>query len=145
MSAPEPELPFLGRGWAFPPTFSADGGQVQTVEGPAAVAQSIAVLLRTQPGERVARPQVGAGLDTVLFEEVDQQLLSRVRDLVSQALLASEPRVDLDEVDVSPSALSSGVLQVRVTYRLRTDNSRYNLVYPFALQEAATSVGEPVR
>jgi hypothetical protein len=42
---------FLGRGWAFPPTFSLRGADVEMVSGADDVEQSLQILLATAPGE----------------------------------------------------------------------------------------------
>jgi hypothetical protein len=45
--------------------------------------------------------------------------------------------VRLVDVEVSPEEANAGVLQIRLDYRVVATNSRYNLVFPFYLQEAS--------
>ena len=47
------EASFLGRGWAFPPTFVAGGSEVEMAEGVEDIHQSLTILLSTERGERV--------------------------------------------------------------------------------------------
>ncbi len=127
---------FLGRGWGFPPSFSADGAEVLCVAGEDDIAQSLGLLLATRRGERVMRPDFGCDLNEFLFEEITPGLVGRVRDLVGAAILLHEPRVRLNEVEVSDEQAGDGLLLVQIDYSVRATNSRYNLVYPFYLREA---------
>lgn len=130
---------FLGRGWSFPPAFSGGGAQVQTVAGEDDIEQSLGLLLATRRGERVMVPDFGCDLTEFLFEEISPALVGQVRDLVSDAILNHEPRVLLNGVEVSDERAGEGLLLIEIDYQVRATNSRYNLVYPFYLREAATS------
>ena len=131
---------FLGRGWSFPPSFTPGGAEVLTVAGEDDIEQSLGLLLATRRGERVMRPNFGCDLNEFLFEEVTPALVGQVRDLISAAILHHEPRVTLNEVEVSDQQASEGLLLVQIDYTVRATNSRYNLVYPFYLREAAGGV-----
>lgn len=130
------DAPFLGRGWSFPPTFTVGGAGVETVTGEDDVHQSLRIILATTPGERVMQDTFGCDLNSQMFEEIDQSLLSRIRRLVSDALLEHEPRIQLDSLNVNEGD-TPGCLLVSVNYTIRGTNSRFNMVYPFYLQEAA--------
>ena len=134
------ERSFLGNGWAFPPTFAAGGADVKMVSGEEDIHQSLIVLLATQPGERVMHEQFGCDLNSLHFEEADQSLVNSVTGLVSDAILYHEPRIKLDRLDVSLAESRQGVLLITIDYTIRSTNSRYNLVYPFYLNEAATGL-----
>lgn len=99
------------------------------------VHQSIQILVATSQGERPMQETFGASLDDALFEEINPSLINRVTSLVYDAILANEPRVDLRAVDVT-AAGEAGVLQIRIDYAIRGTNSRFNLVFPFYLNEA---------
>ena len=43
-------LPFIGRGWSFPPTFLADRPGVAMLDQEADIASSLEILLSTCPG-----------------------------------------------------------------------------------------------
>lgn len=140
-----PEASFLGTGWAFPPAFGAGGAQVEMVSDAEDIEQSLRILLSTQPGERVMQELFGCDLRSVLFEQVDQGLINRITRLVGDAILYHEPRIRLERITVTESPLVSGVLiaspemalLLNIHYTVRSTNSRYNLVYPFYLEEAA--------
>jgi Bacteriophage baseplate protein W len=105
------------------------------VQGAADVHQSLQILLATRPGERPMQEDFGGSLDSVLFEEMNPSLTSHVASLLYDAILDHEPRVDLRAVDVT-TANEAGVLQIQIDYSIRGTNSRYNMVFPFYLNEA---------
>jgi phage baseplate assembly protein W len=136
VTAPSPAAPsFLGTGWSFPPSFRRGGAEVAMVSDIDDVHQSIQILLATSQGERPMQESFGASLDSALFEEINPSLINRVTSLVYDAILAHEPRVDLRAVDVA-AADEVGMLQIRIDYGIRGTNSRYNMVFPFYLNEA---------
>src|SRR5258707_576837 len=127
---------FLGTGWSFPPSFSLGGADVALVSGTEDIHQSLQILLSTRLGERVMQDEFGCALDAVLFEEVDQGLVNSLNTLVSDAILYHEPRITLDNVDVSDSGIDQGLLLISIEYTVRSTNSRFNMVYPFYINEA---------
>ncbi|NER21528.1 MAG: GPW/gp25 family protein [Symploca sp. SIO1C2] len=126
---------FLGTGWSFPPSFNRDTASVAMVSDETDVLQSLGIILSTRPGERVMQPNFGCELSQFLFEEISQGLITKIKGLISDSLLDYEPRIDVDEVEVDDTE-EEGLLQIQVTYRVRTTNSRFNLVYPFYINEA---------
>ena len=131
---------FLGRGWSFPPEFGPNGAEVAMVAGEEDIAQSLAILFGTALGERVMRETYGCDLSRYMFEEVDQSLLTSISGAVSDAILYHEPRIRLDGVDVSESDQTEGLILIAVRYAVRASNTRFNMVYPFYLTEAAGRV-----
>ncbi|MFQ5587902.1 MAG: GPW/gp25 family protein [Nitrospiria bacterium] len=129
---------FLGRGWAFPPSFTQGGRAVKMVSGREDIEESLQILFATQLGERLMREDYGADLSRVLFEEVDQGLVNTLTTLITDAVLYHEPRITLDRLDISESESEQGLLLIALDYTIRSTNSRYNMVYPFYLNEAAT-------
>lgn len=124
---------FLGRGVAFPVTVD-DKGSVVLAQYEEDIHQAIRLILDTDPGERVMRPDFGAGLRALLFEPINTQTIALARHRVEQALILWEPRIDniVVKVDSQPKM---GLLNIDIHYRVRTTNTFYNLVYPFYLQE----------
>lgn len=131
---------FLGRGWAFPPSFGMSGADVEMVSGAEDVQQSLQILLTTAPGQRVMQELFGCDLEGVLFEPLDQSFINTVTGMVSNGILDYEPRIDLNQLSVSQSDDVEGLLLISIDYTIRSTNSRYNMVYPFYLKEAAPLV-----
>jgi uncharacterized protein len=127
---------FLGTGWGFPPTFGAGGGAVEMVSGVDDIRQSLEILLATRLGERVMQDDFGCDLTSVLFEEMDQGLVNALTGLISDAILYHEPRITLDRLEVSTDQAMAGLLLISLDYTVRNANSRFNMVYPFYLNEA---------
>lgn len=127
---------FLGRGWAFPPSFTAGGGDVAMVSGADDIRQSLEILLSTVPGERVLLERFGVDLHRVMFEELDQSLAGAVERIVRSAVVEHEPRVKVDRVDVQRSAEDPHGLLIHLCYTVRGTNSRFNMVFPFYRMEA---------
>ena len=132
---------FLGTGWSFPPSFGAGGADVEMVSGTEDIEQSLAILLATAPGERVMQEEFGCDLSGFLFAEISQATLSRIRGVVTDAVLHHEPRIDVNDVEVSDARSHEGILLIRIDYTVRATNSRYNLVYPFYVNEASVDAG----
>lgn len=125
---------FLGVGLAFPPAADAHGA-VATVAYEEDIRQSIRIILSTNPGERVMRPDFGAGLRDFVFEPVDQSIAHRLQTRVQESLIDWEPRIDVLKVDVTLDAVTHSTVNIQITYRVRSTNTVANLVYPFYLEE----------
>jgi hypothetical protein len=132
-----PQPDFLGQGWAFPVAPDA-GGEAALVAGVEDVRQAVLLILETEPGERVMRPDFGAGLRRLVFEPINASTMALVRHRVEQALTAWEPRIALDLVEVTAPDAAAGRLDIEIRYRIQATNTFDNLVYPFYLQEGGT-------
>lgn len=130
------EQSYLGTGWAFPPSFTMGGAEVDMVAGHEDIHQGLQILLATAQGERVMNEEYGCDLRGVQFEEINQGLVNQLTALVTDAILFHEPRVTLDEVDVTEDPNEHGRLLISVGYTVRSSNSRFNMVFPFYLNEA---------
>ena len=83
------------------------------------IRQSIQVILLTRPGERLMRPDFGAGLDRFLHEPNTLSTRRRIRDTVAQALSQWERRLVLDNVNVSEVDGQPQQVRVEIAYRIR--------------------------
>ena len=124
---------FLGVGWAYPVCVAAGRTAVAVFEDD--IRQAIRIILGTNPGERVMRPDFGAGMNAMVFEPMSVATLETVKVRVREALVDWEPRIDVEAVNASMDNAEPNRLLVDVTYRVRATNTRTNLVYPFYLQE----------
>jgi phage baseplate assembly protein W len=133
------EKSFLGTGWNFPPSFDITTGSVIMVSNEEDIGQSLQILLSTRPGERVMLPQYGCNLDVFLFEPITTTLTAYVKELIQTAVLYYEPRINLDFINVNIDQVNDGVILISLDYTILATNSRFNLVYPFYLNEAVTA------
>ncbi|MFN7898254.1 MAG: GPW/gp25 family protein [Synechococcaceae cyanobacterium] len=132
---------FLGTGWAFPPSFSAGGEQLAMVSDEEDIRQSLGLLFATRRGERMMQESYGASLQEFLYASVDQEFLSSVSTLIEEAVLLHEPRIELLDLDVMLHPQIPGAVLIRIDYQIPTTNSRFNMVFPFYLNEATAVSG----
>jgi len=125
---------FLGVGWASPPAVDTTGN-IALAAYEEDVRQAILIILGTAKGERVMRPDFGAGLKALLFEPINTTTKELVKLRVQEALTEWEPRIDKVTVTVSAAGRALGQLQIGISYRIRSTNTFYNIVYPFYLTE----------
>jgi hypothetical protein len=111
----------LGTGWAFPPEAVTDG-RFEWRWGAALVRQSVLIILDTEPGERVMRPDFGCGLRRYLMEPNTPATRAAIATEVETALRAWEPRIAVGAVDVTATEDPSTVL-VSISYTLTRDQS----------------------
>lgn len=121
----------LGRGVAFP--LRLEGGIVGANAYENQVKQSILLILQTAPGERMMRPDFGAGMETLAFEPINAVTAALVQHRVKETLVRSEPRINVLAVNVS-TAPSEGKLSADIQYRVTRTGSVFNLVYPFYIE-----------
>jgi phage baseplate assembly protein W len=124
---------FLGVGWAFP--VAHDKGDAAMAQGEEDIAQAIRVILGTNPGERVMRPEFGAGLKQFVFEPASTATLELIRQRVEESLIDFEPRIEVLSVKVTTRDSGGQQVLIDVSYRVRATNTKHNLVYPFYLDE----------
>lgn len=123
----------LGRGVGFPVTPDVVRGDVQYRSGAEKVRQSIELLLRTEPGERLMRPRFGCPLRQFLMEPNSVATRSRLERAVSDALVAFEPRIRLRQVVATPGG-DPALIHLAIRYEHVLDGSENVLVYPFYLE-----------
>ena len=125
-------LRLLGKGWGFPLLPEA-GGELPLVDGPQKVAQSIHLILDTEPGERVMRPTFGCGLRRYLMKPNSTATRTLIKADVESALAQWEPRISLTSVTVEPGDDPAMVL-IGIAYVHVRTGAPANLVYPFYLR-----------
>ena len=126
----------IGKGWSFPVRPSPDN-RLAYLGGPEKVRQSIWLILSTAPGERQMLPEFGCGIHDLVFQANTAALRGVVQGQVQDALTRWEPRIDVLDVRVETEPELRNYLLIRIDYRLRANNSFYNLVYPFFINEGA--------
>src|SRR5688500_11300796 len=117
------EKAFLGRGWAFPvrPDVSGDLAVAAYEED---IRQAVQIILGTAHGERLMRPDFGAGLQALVFEPINTTTKALVRQRVEEALITWEPRIDNVAVQVTAEP-ERGRLSIEIRYRVRATNTFY--------------------
>jgi uncharacterized protein len=125
---------FLGRGWAFPPKPDVSG-RLRYESDEELVTQGIEIVLGTSPGERQMRPEFGCAIYELVGEANTAALRGMVRQKVREALIRWEPRIDVINVRVESPPEQKNRLDIRIDYRIRSNNAFFNIVYPFFFTE----------
>lgn len=124
------ENDFIGQGWSFPLDVTANG-TIATVGGARKLEQAMTLVLSTYPGERPFRPRFGSRLRDFVFEGATTDVFGRIEQEVRDSLAMWEPRASVKHVVVYPSAEQQNLLNIDITYVVKGENDRRNLVYPF--------------
>ena len=128
---------FLGTGWSFPVRVDEMTGRVVEASAEEKIAESIKLILQTQRGERIMRPDFGCNLRTYTFSEMNYTTMNEIEQDVRQALVLWEPRITDIDVRCRIATGRDGVLLIEISYVVRSTNNPYNMVYPFYLTENA--------
>ena len=130
---------FLGRGWSFPPEFHkhADAVNVKMVSEEDDIRDSLSVLLSTRPGERIMQPAYGCRIHSMVFESINESSITEIKDVIERAVLFFEPRISLESIEVDAENVYEGTLNIQLNYKIRTTNTRSNVVYPFYFLEGS--------
>jgi uncharacterized protein len=107
------------------------------VEGEQDIEQSLHILFTTRMRERVLHHQFGTDFESYLFEDLDQQLLTKLQRMVTEAVETYEPRINLDRVDFLVDANDPGALHIELEFTIKGTNARHNMVFPFNLEEGS--------
>jgi phage baseplate assembly protein W len=73
------------------------------IKNTTAIARSIRNLILTKRGERPFEPNLGSGVYDLLFENMDKQTATIIRDEIILVIENYEPRVEIIEVLVKPN------------------------------------------
>lgn len=126
------EKEFLGRGWKFPIEIGHDGAFTLS-QGNEDIQEAILMILKTAKGERPMEPEFGCNIHAYVFEVINQSTIMRMQEEIRIALLLYEPRIEV--LEISHEYKESGMLLFTIDYRVISTNSRYNIVYPYHMNE----------
>jgi len=125
---------FLGKGTAFP--FTVVNNKFRMSSDVELVEESIRIILGTEKGERLMRPDFGAGLNELAFSENSLTTATILANKIQDVLEEFEPRIEVLDVNVNPDEDEGNKLFIDIEYKILTSNSKRNLVYPLFLQGA---------
>lgn len=93
-------------------------------------------MLSTTIGERFLQPRYGCNLEEYVFESMNATTETSIKITVKNAILLFEPRIKLLTIRLLTDFIPEGRLDISIDYEVIITNSRFNLVYPFYLNEA---------
>jgi len=121
---------FVGSGWAFPLRAGPTGG-IALVSRDREIQEAIRLILGTAYGERPMRPEFGCAIHDYVFAPVTGSTAGRMAYEVQRSLERWEPRITVQEVDVTPHPEDASTIYIDVRYVIRGTNDPRNLVFPF--------------
>ncbi|WP_028079978.1 GPW/gp25 family protein [Solimonas soli] len=113
----------FGQSLSFPLRVGADG-RIAWSQGEDNVRESIAVILKTEPGERIGLPTFGAGLGRFLFEPNTPATRLLIEERIRESLARWERRIAVESVDVSADPQQSESAVATIVYRLVATQGR---------------------
>ena len=128
---------FLGKGWKFPVRIDSKGA-IELSEYEQDIREAIWIILSTAKGERVMRPDFGCGIHDYVFTSVNTANIALIESSVREALTTWEPRIEIQQVNVSTENIDIGQLMISIGYTVRSTNNEFNMVYPFYLTEGVS-------
>lgn len=105
----------------------APDGRPAWRRGNASVREVMLNILLTRPGERLMRPEFGAGIRRFIHHPNNETTRALIADAARRALVRWEPRVAIDEVRVVPDRERLSMVSLEVRYRLLADGRRDTL------------------
>jgi uncharacterized protein len=128
---------FYGVGWAFPVSWQAQGVcRISPAAHEKSIDQAIRIILETGKGERVMRPDFGCGIHDLVFGVNDGTTLGLIEYEVRESLRRWEPRIDVLDVRAAIAGEQGESVHISIDYRVRSTDSRFNMVYPFYLDRS---------
>ena len=116
-------MPAPFQGFQFPVALDASLGRFRKeTDYPAYVVQLIKQVLLTTPGERVNRPDFGAGLRRLVFSPSSQETATLLQATVFQSL--DRWLGNLIQVESVEAAFDNGRLDVVIVYTLKSRGDR---------------------
>jgi phage baseplate assembly protein W len=112
MTAPIPQI------LSFPLGGIDVDGRLRYAREDESVRQSILNILLTRPGERLMRPQFGAGLLDFVHQPNNQTTRALIASLARKAVAQWETRVSVTEVLALPDPDNPSLVHIEIRYRL---------------------------
>lgn len=129
------EQGFLGSGWSFPPKFDKYSKSIVMDNGEVDIENSIRIILGTYPGERLMHPNFGCTIKRMNFENIEKGNVTRIEEIIGNALIMYEPRVNFQSIEVISQDEQEGMLVLQLNYVIIITNTRHNIVFPYYLME----------
>lgn len=114
-------------------------GRIRMCNGEDDIAQAVRLILNTRKGERVMNPDFGCRLCDFAFETFSQSVRSEMIEEVKKALILHEPRISDIEVAIDDTS-PEGRIVLDISYVVRATNNRYNMVFPFYIEEGGSGL-----
>jgi uncharacterized protein len=122
----------FGQSVGFPMQIG-NNGRLSWSAGEQNIAESIEIILKTSPGERVGLPGFGAGLNSYLFAPNNAATHAQLMRTIEEALSRWEPRIQVKEVLVQADTLYADTAIATITYNLVASGAEQQIAVSVAL------------
>ncbi|MFO0889873.1 MAG: GPW/gp25 family protein [Isosphaeraceae bacterium] len=125
-----PDEDVFGRGFALPIRLDAHGRMARS-SGEQRIRESIVMILGTEQGERLMRPDFGCRLRSLVFAPNNAATVNLARFYIEDALARWEPRIERVQVEVDSGGEDddrSG-LRLRISYRIKATGDDRSLTF----------------
>ncbi len=112
-------------------------GRLEWSTDDASIREVMLNILLTRPGERLQRPDFGAGLLNFVHQPNNETTRNLMASVVRKSLERWEPRVSVEAVEVAPSPTSVADVHINIRYRLRFAQLPAELGFTFNLGQPA--------
>jgi uncharacterized protein len=119
------------------PSFSLQGfnqGKSVWMNGSDSVRDVLWNILLTSPGERLMRPEFGAGLRQFIHQPNNQTTRRLIADQALKAIARWEPRINVLDLRVNTSSESLNEVTLRILYQIKQTGEQNSLQLGFQLQ-----------
>lgn len=112
-----------------------ENGRLSFTRDDQSVREVIRNILLTRPGERLMRPQFGAGLLDFIHQPNNQTTRNVMSNVIRKAIEQWETRVQVESVQVLPDQSNLSVVQVLIRYQMRYSGQLNQLSFGLQLNE----------
>lgn len=112
-------------------------GRLAWAEGNKSLRECMLNILLTRPGERLMRPEFGAGLGNFIHYPNNETTRALIADAARRALDRWEPRVLIEDVRVLADPQRPSHVHLSIHYRIRYDGARERLDFSLNLSSNA--------
>lgn len=119
---------------SFPLGGIDEGGRFEFATGNSSVREVIWCLLATRPGERLHASQFGVGLHGYLHLPNTETTRALIREGIERNIRRYEPRIALKELIVEANPTEPAVIDIRIHYRLLSDDLVQTMEFSLGLE-----------
>jgi phage baseplate assembly protein W len=82
------------------------------------IKQNFKMLILTNPGERVMRPEFGIGIKQYLFENFESDVYARIDSKIREQTAIYLPIISIKSIEFGTNGISSSSLAIRIEYAI---------------------------
>lgn len=112
-----------------------ENGRLAYASDDGSVREVIRNILLTSSGERLMRPQFGAGLLDFIHQSNNETTRNVMANIVKKSIEQWETRVLVKSVDVLPDRNNLSVVQISIRYKMRHTQQQSQLSLAFDLEQ----------